>query len=163
MLVSAHTPSNVPKAAEVSRTRSNQSNVVPAPRQGPGYAASSSGKVNKVLFTIPWSVHFGESLSVSGEGSELGSWNPDESLPLKWNEGNLWAAGTARYHFRCFHILHALCYHVLIDFILLLQKSLFPRGKAIQFEAAAASCLSSWLILCWCLLRLFAAQHVSHP
>lgn len=109
MLVSAHTPSHLPKAAEVSRTRSNQSNVVPAPRQGAGYATSSSGKMNKVLFTIPWSVHFGESLSVSGEGSELGSWNPDESLPLKWNEGNLWAAGTPRYHFCFFRILHAFC------------------------------------------------------
>lgn len=99
MALSAHPPSHLPKAAEVPRKSSNQSNIVPAPRPGAGHAASSSGKVNKVLFTIPWSVHFGESLSVSGEGSELGCWDPDESLPLKWNEGNLWAAGIPRYHF----------------------------------------------------------------
>ena len=96
MALSAHTPSYTPKAAEVSRSRSNHSNIVPAPRQGAGSASSSSSNLNKVLFTLPWSVQFGESLSVSGEGSELGSWNPEESLPLKWNEGDLWAAGTVR-------------------------------------------------------------------
>ena len=97
MALSAHTPSHPPKAAEVSRNRSNQSNIVPAPRQGAGYASSSNLNLNQVLFTIPWSVQFGESLSVSGEGSELGSWNPEESLPLKWNEGDLWAAGTIKH------------------------------------------------------------------
>ena len=98
MALSAHTPSYPPKAAEVSRSRSNQSNIVPAPRQGAGSASSPSSNLNKVLFTLPWSVQFGESLSVSGEGSELGSWNPEESLPLKWNEGDLWAAGTIRHY-----------------------------------------------------------------
>ena len=72
-----------------SRSRSN---VHAAQRRGLVYASSSSSTLNKVVFTIPRSVQFGESLSVSGEGQELGSWNPNNSLPLKWNEGDLWAA-----------------------------------------------------------------------
>lgn len=58
-------------------------------------AASDSPSVNnlnRVLFTIPWKVQYGQSLSLSGEGEELGQWSPDKSLPLKWNDGDLWAA-----------------------------------------------------------------------
>ena len=70
----------------------HRSNVLAAQRSASTYALSSSSSLNKVLFTIPVSVQYGESLSVSGEGQELGAWSPENSLPLKWNEGNIWAA-----------------------------------------------------------------------
>lgn len=127
MALSAHTPSYPPKAAEVSRSRSNQSNIVPAPRQGAGSASSTSSNLNKVLFTLPWSVQFGESLSVSGEGSELGSWNPEESLPLKWNEGDLWAAGTIR-HYGCCRRMHASLHQVLIHLHSVSAEVSLPTG-----------------------------------
>ena len=75
--------SNLPARTRVSAHR--------AVRKAASRAATPSG-LNKVLFTIPWKVEFGESLCVSGEGSELGQWDPEQSLPLKWNEGDLWAA-----------------------------------------------------------------------
>lgn len=74
------------------KVRRIRSTLPTAQRFGAVYASSSSSNLNKVLFTIPWSVKYGESLCVSGEGSELGSWNSDQSLPLKWNDGDLWAA-----------------------------------------------------------------------
>ena len=89
-LRSRFAPHLLRKASEPSSR--SRSNVLAAKRPGPVYASSSSSTLNKVLFTIPRTVQFGESLSVSGEGQELGSWNPNNSLPLKWNDGDLWAA-----------------------------------------------------------------------
>jgi len=71
-----------------SRIRSPVHKTIRAVASG----SSPSTSLNKVVFTVPWKVHFGQSLNVSGEGEELGQWNPDKSLPLAWNQGDLWAA-----------------------------------------------------------------------
>ncbi|KAL0045476.1 hypothetical protein WJX82_007771 [Trebouxia sp. C0006] len=71
-----------------SRIRSPVHKTIRAVASG----SSASTNLNRVVFTIPCKVHFGQSLSISGEGEELGQWNPDKSLPLAWNQGDLWAA-----------------------------------------------------------------------
>lgn len=76
------------KATLPSRIKSPVPGSIRAATSGTGPAA----KLNRVVFTIPWKVQFGQSLCVSGQGEELGQWNPDKSLPLKWNDGDIWAA-----------------------------------------------------------------------
>ena len=76
------------KATLPSRIKSPVPGSIRAATSGTGPAT----KLNKVVFTIPWKVQFGQSLCVSGQGEELGQWNPDKSLPLKWNDGDIWAA-----------------------------------------------------------------------
>ncbi|KAA6419474.1 MAG: hypothetical protein FRX49_10572 [Trebouxia sp. A1-2] len=81
-------PHRLQKAGLSSRIRSPIHKTIRAVASD----SSLSTNLNKVVLTISWKVHFGQSLSVSGEGEELGQWNPDKSLPLAWNKGDLWAA-----------------------------------------------------------------------
>lgn len=37
-------------------------------------------------------LEFGQYLCLVGDGDGLGSWVPEKSLKLKWNEGDIWGA-----------------------------------------------------------------------
>lgn len=53
-----------------------------------------SGKLDRVpvTFSLKLSVNFGEKVALVGSPPELGSWDPSDSLMLKWSEGNVWEA-----------------------------------------------------------------------
>lgn len=53
--------------------------------------ASTSEKV-KVSFKFPHHVDFGENICVVGAHDSLGSWDVGSSVPLNWNEGDVWTA-----------------------------------------------------------------------
>jgi hypothetical protein len=46
----------------------------------------------RVSILVNHSVAFGDRLAVVGQDKVLGSWQPGDSLPLAWSEGDVWRA-----------------------------------------------------------------------
>ena len=46
--------------------------------------------LNKIIFSIIYNSIFGEEVCILGSSPNLGLWNLNGALHLKWNEGNLW-------------------------------------------------------------------------
>lgn len=45
-----------------------------------------------IAFNIHYATAFGEMVKIVGKGPELGDWNVDQAVALKWTEGDLWRA-----------------------------------------------------------------------
>lgn len=46
----------------------------------------------RVAISVSRRVDWGESVAVVGQDTVLGSWQPCQSLPLSWSEGDVWSA-----------------------------------------------------------------------
>lgn len=58
----------------------------------PACPTSSETGVVSVAISVNRRVDWGESLAVVGQDTSLGSWQPGQSLPLAWSEGDVWSA-----------------------------------------------------------------------
>jgi len=49
-------------------------------------------KIKKIIFQMKYNTQPGEDLGVIGSISELGSWDQNNALRMRWNDGNIWKA-----------------------------------------------------------------------
>jgi hypothetical protein len=49
-------------------------------------------KIKKIIFQMKYNTQPGEDLGVIGSISELGSWEQNNALRMRWNDGNIWKA-----------------------------------------------------------------------
>ena len=47
-------------------------------------------KIDKIIFEMKYQTQMGQELGVIGSFDQLGNWNQDKALKMKWNEGNIW-------------------------------------------------------------------------
>ena len=55
-------------------------------------AKKDATKNVKVAFAIHTKVTYGHEIAIVGGAKELGGWNPDDAIPLKWEKGDVWKA-----------------------------------------------------------------------
>jgi hypothetical protein len=55
-------------------------------------APDSSSNEVRVAILVNHRVGWGERIAITGQDKVLGSWQPGESLPLSWSEGDVWRA-----------------------------------------------------------------------
>ena len=53
-------------------------------------SSSTTASAGVVRFSIRGELDYGDEMCVVGSAVELGAWNPDAALPLRWTEGNVW-------------------------------------------------------------------------
>ena len=53
-------------------------------------SSSTTASAGVVRFSIRGELDYGDEMCVVGSAVELGAWNPDAALALRWTEGNVW-------------------------------------------------------------------------
>ena len=65
--------------------------VVSGRFDGALHIAKKDAKKNvTVSFNIHQKIMYGHEIAILGGAKEFGAWNPDEAMPLKWSEGDVW-------------------------------------------------------------------------
>lgn len=76
---------------QVLLTEAQEASAATCPA-APDSPPTSSGEVVRVAISVSRRVDWGESVAVVGQDTVLGSWQPIQSLPLTWSEGDVWSA-----------------------------------------------------------------------